>query len=56
MSDLFSKYLNEFIAFMIFGALFFWVIRNGTEINTFLTGLSDVYLKTFKGLVDVGGK
>lgn len=45
-----GKYLNEFVAFLFFLVIFVWVLRNGKEFNQVLSGVSDTYVKTFKGL------
>lgn len=46
----FGKYANEFIAFLFFLVVFVWVLKNGNEFNQVLSGISDTYVKTFKGL------
>ncbi len=45
-----EKYIGEFTAFLFFLIVFVWVLRNATEFNQVLTGVSNVYIETFKGL------
>lgn len=50
-----GKYVDEFVAFLFFLVVFVWVLRNASEFNSVLTGVSNVYISTFQGLTKGSG-
>lgn len=46
-----SSYVKEFVAFLFLLVLLTYLLKNGgRDFNSLIGGLSDTYIKTFKGL------
>jgi hypothetical protein len=47
----FGSYVKEFVAFLFLLVLLTYMLKNGgKDFNSLIGGLSDTYVKTFKGL------